>query len=262
MAFLPSLDPGELNQYHRVLAHSVTLRSHLQVLDWLQGDLQNYLPHDILIAAWGNFATGDIQHDILSVIDGVRSQHSNPLTLTPMLMRFFTHWSEIGRKPFVLTAGACGFMLEDTGTKCALGEALQQMRSAMVHGIRDTRGSHDCVYVAFNADDFYRVTDCEAMGLVLPYIDSALRQVDHLPHQARTQQVLGLNHDFDNPLEQTLTSREFEILEWISMGKTNPEIGSILEISLFTVKNHVQRIFRKLNVSNRAQAVAKLTNDV
>jgi DNA-binding CsgD family transcriptional regulator len=62
-------------------------------------------------------------------------------------------------------------------------------------------------------------------------------------------------------MSDTLTGRELEILGWIAMGKTNPEIGSILEISLFTVKNHIQRIFRKLNVSNRAQAVAMLKND-
>jgi DNA-binding CsgD family transcriptional regulator len=42
-------------------------------------------------------------------------------------------------------------------------------------------------------------------------------------------------------------------------GKTNFEIGMILDISAFTVKNHLQRIFRKLDVVNRAQAVAKLS---
>jgi DNA-binding CsgD family transcriptional regulator len=62
--------------------------------------------------------------------------------------------------------------------------------------------------------------------------------------------------------ENALTDREVEIVEWVAMGKTNSEIGSILGLSLFTVKNHLQRIFKKMNVSNRAQAVAKLTSDV
>jgi DNA-binding CsgD family transcriptional regulator len=47
-------------------------------------------------------------------------------------------------------------------------------------------------------------------------------------------------------------------MEWICKGKTNQEIGLILDISAFTVKNHVQRIFRKLDVVNRAQAVSKM----
>ncbi len=54
-----------------------------------------------------------------------------------------------------------------------------------------------------------------------------------------------------------LTSREQEILGWIYLGKSNFEIGTILSISPLTVKNHVHKILRKLNVVNRAQAVGK-----
>ena len=54
-----------------------------------------------------------------------------------------------------------------------------------------------------------------------------------------------------------LTRREHEILGWIYHGKTNIEIGMILRISPLTVKNHVQKILRKLNVVNRTQAVGK-----
>jgi DNA-binding CsgD family transcriptional regulator len=51
-----------------------------------------------------------------------------------------------------------------------------------------------------------------------------------------------------------------EVMLWIGRGKTNGEIGTILNVSAFTVKNHMQRIFKKLVVSNRAQAVAKFGN--
>ena len=54
-----------------------------------------------------------------------------------------------------------------------------------------------------------------------------------------------------------ITTREQEILRWIYLGKSNFEIGTILNISPLTVKNHVQKILRKLNVVNRAQAVGK-----
>ena len=46
-------------------------------------------------------------------------------------------------------------------------------------------------------------------------------------------------------------------MEWVMMGKTNQDIGMILNISAFTVKNHLQRIFKKLDVLNRAQAVTE-----
>ena len=54
-----------------------------------------------------------------------------------------------------------------------------------------------------------------------------------------------------------LSPRESEIITWISKGKTNHEIGVILGISTYTVKNHVSNILEKLNVANRAEALIK-----
>ncbi|MBA2780316.1 hypothetical protein H1D44_15610 [Halomonas kenyensis] len=53
-----------------------------------------------------------------------------------------------------------------------------------------------------------------------------------------------------------LTARELEVLKWSSEGKTVWEIGVILNLSEGTVKFHLNNIYRKLNVSNRAQAIA------
>jgi transcriptional regulator EpsA len=55
-----------------------------------------------------------------------------------------------------------------------------------------------------------------------------------------------------------LTDRQREILHWVKLGKTNLEIALIISVSPLTVKNHMQRVFRKLNVHNRAQAVARI----
>ena len=53
-----------------------------------------------------------------------------------------------------------------------------------------------------------------------------------------------------------VTPREVQILAWVREGKNNQEIGMALGISALTVKNHVQKILRKLGASNRAHAVA------
>ena len=52
-----------------------------------------------------------------------------------------------------------------------------------------------------------------------------------------------------------LTDRERAILQRICAGLTNVEIGQALFISEKTVRNHLTRIFEKLGVSNRAQAI-------
>ena len=58
-------------------------------------------------------------------------------------------------------------------------------------------------------------------------------------------------------LADPLSERELEVLALIAAGKSNPEIARELVIELSTVKTHVQNLYRKLEVRNRAQAVAR-----
>jgi DNA-binding NarL/FixJ family response regulator len=55
-----------------------------------------------------------------------------------------------------------------------------------------------------------------------------------------------------------LTSRELEVLQFISAGLTNQEIAARLVVEVGTVKNHVHRILEKLNVSSRQEAASYL----
>lgn len=255
MGLLKSFSPDEIHRYHRVVSRSVEVRSHYEMLIWLQGDMQRYLPHDIMLTAWGDFQGGQIQHNVISKIAGVRSQHTNAQAITPLLLGFFARWTEFGHKPFSLNV-ANGFCVEEDSEDSELGAALKTMHSVLVHGIKDERGSHDCLYAAFSAKESFAESERSAMALVLPYVDAALRQVAHLPHQTQTVDAtpaaILLQRDFG------LSDRETEVLHWVAAGKTNSEIGSILDISSFTVKNHMQRVFKKLDVLNRAQAVSRL----
>ncbi|HEY8101093.1 MAG TPA: helix-turn-helix transcriptional regulator [Burkholderiaceae bacterium] len=54
-----------------------------------------------------------------------------------------------------------------------------------------------------------------------------------------------------------LSERHRQILYLLQEGKTNPEIAAILQLSRKNVKYHIERLFEKLNVSNRTQAVAR-----
>jgi DNA-binding response OmpR family regulator/DNA-binding CsgD family transcriptional regulator len=56
-----------------------------------------------------------------------------------------------------------------------------------------------------------------------------------------------------------LTQREAEVLIWIAGGKPNRDIGEILGISPRTVNKHLEQIFTKLGVENRASAAAQAT---
>lgn len=255
MAFLHSLSTEELYRYHSVVAQSAEVRSHFDVFNWLQGDMQQYLAHDIMIAAWGDFDKGTVLHDVISALTGVRSHSSNQEAVTPLLLGLFRRWTDLGGKPLAMTVGDKGFAAEARSPSCALVDALQKMRCALVHGIKDERGNYDCLYASFRASECFGERECETMAVVLPYIDMALRQVELLPHQTHSSLVISSPLVYDLLQNRGLSTREVEILQWVALGKTNPEIGRILKISEFTVKNHMQRIFKKMDVSNRAQAV-------
>jgi DNA-binding response OmpR family regulator len=57
-----------------------------------------------------------------------------------------------------------------------------------------------------------------------------------------------------------LTSRESEVLAWLSKGKTNRDIAQILGLSPRTVDKHLEQIYAKLGVENRTAAAAIATN--
>jgi DNA-binding NarL/FixJ family response regulator len=57
--------------------------------------------------------------------------------------------------------------------------------------------------------------------------------------------------------DEKLTTREFEILDLISRGLSNKDIGTKLHLSEYTVKFHVKTIFRKLGAKSRSEAVYK-----
>nr|WP_280169420.1 response regulator transcription factor [Priestia megaterium]MDH3183629.1 response regulator transcription factor [Priestia megaterium] len=56
-------------------------------------------------------------------------------------------------------------------------------------------------------------------------------------------------------LPEPLTEREIDVLQQMAYGRRNSEIADILHISQGTVKTHIHRIFQKLSVEDRTQAV-------
>lgn len=61
-------------------------------------------------------------------------------------------------------------------------------------------------------------------------------------------------------LHFSLTARESEVLAWISKGKSNRDIAEILGLSARTVNKHLEQIYVKLGVENRASAAVKAAN--
>lgn len=105
-------------------------------------------------------------------------------------------------------------------------------------------------------EDIYRAVQAGAQGYLLkdtPLKEmlEAIRTVDggkrYIPRQIAQRLA-------ERMMRAELTAREIEILKMLAKGPTNKQIGHALGISDFTVRNHVNSIIEKLEVSDRTEA--------
>lgn len=113
------------------------------------------------------------------------------------------------------------------------------------------------ILTSFETDeDIYRAVQAGAHGYLLK--DTSLREMVtairtvHAGKKYIPQEIAA--RLADRMMRTDLTPREIEILQMLSKGQTNKQIGSALGISENTVKNHVNSIIEKLEVSDRTQA--------
>lgn len=84
---------------------------------------------------------------------------------------------------------------------------------------------------------------------------------DHAEHLqgAATRLVAAHNEAHGRPrnarVPQTLTRREVQCLRWAAAGKTDSEIGTILDVSVSTVRFHLRNSAEKLGATGRAQSI-------
>jgi transcriptional regulator EpsA len=245
----------------QIIQQSLGIQRHIDLFMWLHGEFQQFISHEILIAAWGDFSRGHIHFDITSGLPGVRTGRIEGSGMNAFMRKLFTGWTQFNCKSYLLET-TDGFKVEgEEGDTCPPSRALREMRSAIIHGIKDERGRHDCLYIIFSRSGFPSPNrDRMMMEILAPYLDTALRRIQHLPEQrSHLEPLLKLVPEPVETYSAGLSMRELEIMDWVRKGKTNQEIGMILNISVFTVKNHLQRVFKKLDVLNRAQAVARIS---
>jgi transcriptional regulator EpsA len=221
----------------------------LEFFIWLQLGVGAFLPHDVLVAAWGDFASGDVRVDISAKHPGTRGTSEEiRRELVPFLRRLHEQWRRLDYVPILWRQGECRHLFPSLPELA--NHNLSDARSCLIHGLHDQRAQEDCLYVFIAFDQAHEDSMKSVCRVLIPHVDATLRRIEVLPDCAPS------NHGHGKL--EALSAREEEIMHWVSIGKTNLEIGQILGISHNTAKNHLRRIFKKLNVANRAQAVARL----
>ncbi len=108
----------------------------------------------------------------------------------------------------------------------------------------------------FARDAPFPLAEGEAAGLQISYLGGlgADEFLFRLTVDNRRPDVDILRQSF------SLTARESEVLVWIAKGKANRDIAEILGLSARTVNKHLEQIYVKLGVENRASAAVKATH--
>ncbi|HTI73091.1 MAG TPA: response regulator transcription factor [Candidatus Limnocylindria bacterium] len=117
------------------------------------------------------------------------------------------------------------------------------------------RGDRPDVRAGMNqgADDY--LTKPASATEVLAAIETRLERQRRSQESAVRNATVSADFSSALPLESLgLTTREAEVLLWVTQGKSNGDVGTILSMSEKTVKVHLCHIFEKLNVETRTAA--------
>lgn len=245
-----------LERLFSVIQRSCRVKRHLDFFLWLQNSVAEFIQHDALMAIWGNFnedaGQDTLRYDVASNIDAFNTRALLEVSkdVNQCIAYLYDLWLKHDRHFYTLNnLGSSEF---DCKLRKLLPDLPQEFKSLLVFGVSDVRGGNDCLYVFFSKNQKFQIKN-SVMDVLMPHIDYVLRKIQCLgtvKPLTKTTQPLNIS---------SLTEREVEVVDWIKAGKTNQEIASILSITENTVKSHLKRVYSKLNVSKRAQAVAILS---
>jgi two-component system, NarL family, nitrate/nitrite response regulator NarL len=117
----------------------------------------------------------------------------------------------------------------------------------------DSKTVYDAVAAGANA---YLSKEAET-GEIIAAIRAAARGDTILGPEVQTGLAEQIRFREENESRPRLSEREQEVLGLIAQGMSAPEIGARIHLSTATVKTHLQHLYEKLGVSERAAAVAE-----
>jgi transcriptional regulator EpsA len=233
-----------------VLNLDASLRVHARAhfFSWTQGLLQSLIRHELLIC------TLCLGKPPAFRADGFSMTTPEPNLFSDMFLRdtavapaMLKAWEERRYQPVIIEVGPNQPALGSGG----FSRELERLGATqlLVHGIHDAEGRAISLFIFACRPGSASQRQAYLVQLLAPSLHAAW---------VRTQLTKRADATGDKAAGgNVLTVREQDILKWIYLGKSNFEIGAILKISPLTVKNHVQKILRKLNVVNRTQAIGK-----
>jgi transcriptional regulator EpsA len=217
-----------------------------QFFMWCQGPLRALLPHGVMVCIQFGEQDQVLHVECLSNLvhpPALLASLCDPVN--GLALRLSRHCRDIGDLACLIDGEQVGQVSPNFDT-LRQAVALPALRNVLAQGSGRLPGGAT-FFALFGISGAPSSRHAFFLALLLPHLHMALLRVI----TSRDGTVAP------PPLLAPLSEREIEVLGWVTRGKSNPEIGLILGLSALTVKNHLQRIYRKLNVHNRVQALAR-----
>jgi transcriptional regulator EpsA len=252
------LSPQGAESMVRVIEASPRVRRRYQFFVWTQNQLQVLVPHDVAICGaylrtskevlYEAFHSVPLPQPVLALLTDSRS---------PLMRWVAQRWIDSQGDALVVD------LVDLPGDPALNGRTLlatSGLVQLLVHGVsRPQRPSEiESLFIFGNLRRPCSPEHQTHLDLLLPHLHSTYLRVQSTERQMGGSLAVA-------PATRAaaaaapggaITVREKQILGWVREGKSNHEIGEVLGISALTVKNHVQKILRKLGAANRAQAVS------
>lgn len=249
---MDSLNSQEAEAVVRAIESAARVKRGFQFFVWLQSHFRPLVPHDIAVCGAYHRSRRDL------VLEAFNSTVVPPGALdaltdagSPLLRHVASIWPlrvghaariELGE---VTAAG--------NGRDLLIGHGLAEI---VVHGVsRPQRPNEiESLFMLLSRDTPINDRQVSHFEMLLPHL-----HMTYLRVQAAERGTVGATTTQRAPAagSETLTRRERQILLCVREGKSNQEIGESLDISALTVKNHIQKILRKLGAANRTHAVSR-----
>lgn len=237
----------------RAAESALTVRRRYQFFVWTQSYLSRLIPHQLAVCGSYDRGSRELVFDVFNSVSLEPALMDALADARSLLMQHWQAcWLDARGKPAVITTADLAFASLGSVRDALLAA---QFQTVLVHGVsRPQRPQEIESFFVFAAQDSAALAEhASRLELLIPHVHGAW------------QRVQAVERDVGSPSTPVtpaikiggVTQREREILGWLREGKSNQQIADELGISALTVKNHVQKILRKLNAANRAQAVAQ-----
>lgn len=241
-----SLTREEREHFAEIVETALQVRRMPQFFLWAQGPLQRLIPHEILVFGSSAANGTTVSFQKLSSTRYFTDAHFNEVCrpATGLVVRMMSRWNRFGTPALVGPSLRTWECEEDW---LALAQR-HELKNVAAHGVRNVAGRVATYFSFSRVPREFGSSLYHTLSLLAPHLHETLTRVMFEERRLSARVVRS---------DCSVTDREAEILRWIRDGKTNYDIARIIEVSPYTVKNHIQKILRKMGVENRSHAVAR-----